>query len=187
MVVKRELLTERLRLVPCIDAHLEGLSAMNSDPEVMRYITGQPASRTDTQVMIERVKVRWVSPGYSWWTFIDLRSAEVVGAGCIQNLRRGGTAPDPACPLEIGWRVRRDQWGKGIATEAAQAMTEFAFMQPGADFICAVCHPDNRASIAVMVKLGMRFRGVEDWYAQKVTTYEITAADWRATHGTTGA
>ena len=60
-----ELRTGRLHLVPCGDEHLEGLSAMNSDPEVMRYITGRAETRAETQWMIERVKERWSRWGYS--------------------------------------------------------------------------------------------------------------------------
>lgn len=183
MSVKSELMTERLRLVPCSDDHLDGLSAINSDPEIMRYITGRPESRSDTEEMIERVKARWAKRGYSWWTIIELQSREIIGAGCIQNLRRGGPEPDPDCPLEIGWRVRRDKWGQGIATEAGRAMATFAFTHLGVAVLYAVCHPENTASIGVMLKLGMRSRGMEDWYAQKVVTYEITAEDWGAARG----
>lgn len=183
MSIKFELTTERLRLVPCSDDHLDGLSAINSDPLVMRYITGRPESRSETQVMIERVKARWAKWGCSWWSIIDSQSEQIIGVGCVQNLRRGGSEPDPDCPLEIGWRVRRDKWGQGIATEAARAMAAFAFTQLGAAVLYAVCQPENGASIAVMLKLGMRSRGIEDWYAQPVATYELTAEDWRAARG----
>lgn len=179
-----ELKTERLRLVPCIEEHLDGLHAMNSDPEVMRYLTGRPESRAETREMIERVKARWKTFGYSWWTIIQMQSGEIVGAGCIQNLRRDGAEPDPCCPLEIGWRVRRDKWRQGIATEAARAMANHAFANLGASTLYAVCHPDNSSSIAVMLKLGMRFRGIEYWYAQKVATYEISADQWGISRGT---
>jgi RimJ/RimL family protein N-acetyltransferase len=175
-----ELTTERLRLVPCSQVHLEGLAAINSDPQVMRYITGRAETAAETQAVIERVQARWARWGYSWWTLLDRESAAVVGAGCVQNLRRDGTEPDPACPLEIGWRVRRDCWRRGFAIEAARAMAQFAFTRLRAPTLLAVCHPANAASIAVMVKLGMRYRGVEDWYAQKVATYDISAATWFA-------
>lgn len=175
-----ELRTERLHLVPCSDGHLDGLSAMNSDPEVMRYITGRAETRAETRSMIDRVKERWERWGYSWWTLIERSSGEVVGAGCIQNLRREGTEPDPECPLEIGWRLRRDKWGRGFASEAARAMAEYAFTRLRADVLYAVCDPDNGASARVMVKLGMRYRGLEEWYSRKVATYAITAQEWRA-------
>ena len=174
-----ELSTERLQLVPYADEHLDALSELNSDPEVMRYISGRPQTRAETQTTIERVKARWEKCGYSWWTVIERQSSEVIGAGCIQNLRRAGVEPDLTCPLEIGWRIRRDKWRRGFATEAAQAMAEFAFTRLRADALLAVCHPENGASIGVMAKLGMHYRGMEDWYSQKVTTFEITAEEWR--------
>jgi RimJ/RimL family protein N-acetyltransferase len=173
-----QLKTNRLRLVPCDDEHLEGLSALNSDPEVMRYLTGHPETRSETQHMIDRVKARWSKYGYSWWSFIELASDQIVGAGCIQNLRRAGAEPDLSCPLEIGWRVRRDKWRQGIAIEAAKAMANFAFDRLHAQTLYAVCHPENSASMAVMVRLGMRYRGVEDWYAQRLASYEIAADSW---------
>jgi RimJ/RimL family protein N-acetyltransferase len=177
-----ELTTERLNLVPCRAEHLDGLNAINSDAEVMRYIRGRPESREETQSMIERVQARWARWGYSWWTIIERQSEEIIGAGCIQNLRREGIEPDPACPLEIGWRIRRDRWRRGFAIEAAYAMAEFAFERLNADVLYAVCHPENRASIAVMMRLGMRCRGLEIWYAQSVVACELTAADWRQRH-----
>ncbi len=173
-----DLHTERLHLFPFSDEHLDGLSAMNSDPEVMRYITGRAQTREETQWMIERVKERWERWGYSWWTLIERSSGEIVGAGCIQNLRRVGTEPDPECPLEIGWRLRRDRWGRGFASESARAMAEYAFTRLRAEVLYAVCDPDNFASARVMVKLGMRYRGLEDWYARKVAAYAITAQEW---------
>ena len=156
-----QLSTARLTLVPCGPEHLDGLAAINSDPDVMRYITGRPQTRSETLGMIEHVQTRWARYGYSWWTFIERHSGEIVGAGCIQNLRRSGSEPDPTCPLEIGWRVRRDRWRQGIGFEAATAMADFAFERLGAPVLCAVCHPDNLASRAVMKKLGMGYRGLE--------------------------
>ena len=185
-IAPRELTTERLRLAPCDQTHFQGLSALNSDPEVMRYISGRRETPEETRAVIERVRARWAKWGYSWWTMIERASGEIVGIGCIQNLRKSGTEPDPECPFEIGWRVRRDRWRRGFAIEAARAMAEFAFTELGAPTLYAVCHPENVASIAVMRKLGMHCRGIEKWYARRVLTYEITAATWRASSSMAG-
>jgi len=176
------LATARLSLVPFTDEHVGGLNTLNSDPEVMRYISGRPETREETVAMVERVKARWTAFGYSWWSFMERDSGELVGAGALQNLRRGATpAPDPACPLEIGWRLRRDRWHRGLATEAARAITAFAFDVIHADEIYAVCHPDNVASAAVMKRLGMQDCGLQTWYGKSVTTYQIHARQWAAT------
>ena len=170
------LTTLRLNLVPFTDDHLDGLSALNSDPEVMRYISGRPETRDETVVIIERVKRRWIEFGYSWWSFIEKESGEIVGAGALQNLRRGVTAsPDPSCPLEIGWRLRRDHWRRGLATEAARAIAGFAFDTVHASELYAVCDPENIASANVMKRLGMQYAGLQTWYGKNLVTYQTTA------------
>jgi RimJ/RimL family protein N-acetyltransferase len=58
------LTTPRLRLEPMADQHFDELFAMNSLPEVMRYITGKPDTREDTLAMIERIKARWAEDGF---------------------------------------------------------------------------------------------------------------------------
>src|SRR6266446_10257101 len=54
-------ITARLRLEPFENGHLDGLNAMNADPEVMRYLTGRPETREETLAAIERVKARWAA------------------------------------------------------------------------------------------------------------------------------
>jgi RimJ/RimL family protein N-acetyltransferase len=175
-----QLATRRLLLVPFSDDHLEGLHALNADPEVMRYLTGRPETREETQAVIARVKQRWATAGYSWWTFIERDSGEVVGAGALQNLRHDMTAePDPACPLEIGWRLRRDRWKQGLASEAARAMAHHAFDGLKVDELYAVCDPANLASARVMQRLGMQDVGIQTWYGRSVATYRIDAGRWR--------
>lgn len=173
------LLTERLRLEPFDIAHVDGLNAMNSDAEVMRYIPGGMESREQTRMAVERVKRRWEKFGTSWWSFIDAATGEVVGAGCIQHLRKDEPEPDPAYPLEIGWRLRRDRWHQGLAFEAANAMMAFAFVKLSAPLLLAVCDPANLASSGLMTRLGMRYRGIENWYQKELATYELVASAWR--------
>lgn len=140
--------TFRLKLVPFADDHLDGLNNLNSDPEVMRYISGRPETREETVAFIERVKQRWTEFGYSWWSFID---------------------------KESGGRLRRDYWNRGLATEAAHAIAGFAFNTIQADEIYAVCHPDNLASAKVMKRLGMQYAGLQTWYGKNVVTYQVTS------------
>ena len=171
--------TERLRLEPFADSHLDGLNAINSDPEVMRYL-GPPESREQTLEVIQRVKKRWIEFGFSWWSFVERASGEIVGAGCIQHLRKGGQSPDPTCPLEVGWRLRRDRWQQGLATEAAVTMVHFAFQTLRAQVLYAVCSTENTASAAVMKRLAMRYRGIEIWYDKELATYETTSSEWQS-------
>lgn len=171
------LTTPRLRLEPLTDAHFAGLHALNLDPEVMRYITGKPDTPEDTQMMIDRVKARWAEWGYSWWAFIEIETGELIGAGCIQHMGR-----DRALPHEIGWRLRRDRWGRGLASEAAQEMARFAFEDLQAPELQAVCMPDNTPSAKVMLRLGMHSQGLGQWYDMEMAVYGMSRADWLALH-----
>ncbi|MET0519503.1 MAG: GNAT family N-acetyltransferase [Burkholderiaceae bacterium] len=168
------LTTARLRLEPICDAHFDGLHALNSDAEVMRYIGGRPETPQETRAMIERVKARWAEWGYSWWSFFEQEGGALIGAGCIQHLGR-----DAANPHEIGWRLRRDRWHQGLASEAAQVMAAFAFETLAAPQLCAVCDPENKASILVMRRLGMSWRGIERWYDADCAVYAMSLDDWR--------
>jgi RimJ/RimL family protein N-acetyltransferase len=170
------LTTARLRLEPLSDVHLEAFNAMNADPEVMRYLSGKPETLEESRAIIERVKARWAEIGYSWWALMERDSGAFVGAATLQNLRREATPlPDLDCPLEIGWRLHRDHWGRGYASEAARAIVDHAFEALGPDELLAVCDPDNQASWTVMERLGMQPLGLQRWYGRDVTTYRLAA------------
>lgn len=169
------LTTPRLRLEPFNDEHLAGLFELNSDPEVMRYITGKPDTLEDSQAMIKRCQARWAEWGYSWWAIFELSSGALIGAGTIQHLGH-----DAVNPHEIGWRFRKDKWRQGFASEAARCMAGFAFETLKAPRLLAVCHPENTGSARVMQTLGMSYRGIEPWYKMDCAVYEISADQWRA-------
>lgn len=173
------LTSARLRLEPvCLD-HYAGLRLLNADPQVVRFIGGKPETPEDTLAMIERVQGRWHRFGYSWWSFIEQASGELVGAGCIQHLGH-----DPANDHEIGWRLRPDRWGRGYATEAARRMAAFAFDDLQAPRLAAICDPANIDSARVMQRLGMQYRGEETWNAQVISVYELGAEAWRSAGAT---
>jgi RimJ/RimL family protein N-acetyltransferase len=169
------LTTPRLRLEPMAEAHFDELFAMNSTPEVMRYITGKPDTRADTQAMIERVKARWAEDGFSWWSMFEQASGRFLGACGVMYLGR-----DEENPLELGWRLRPDAWGQGFASEAAACIAQFAFDALEAPQVCAICHPENRASRRVMERIGMHYRGGEVWYERDVAVYAMTREQWLA-------
>ncbi len=175
--------TARMRLEPITEQHLDGLYAVNQHLEVMRYISGEPETREQTAAGIVRIQERWKILGTSWWAWIDLASGRLAGTGCIQHARRDA---QPVAdleslrdnPLEIGWRLHPDFWQRGLAIEAAQRMTAFAFEELAALDLIAVRDPDNIASGRVMDKLGMRYRGLESWYGTMLATHVLSREEW---------
>jgi RimJ/RimL family protein N-acetyltransferase len=177
------LLTDRLRLEPFAEHHLDGLHEMNRLPEVMRYISGQPETREQTAAAIARVQRCWAAWGTSWWAFIELDGGRIAGAGAIQYLRREAAIPFDlerlrSNPLEIGWRLHPDFWHQGLASEAAVRMATFAFEDLSALELLAVRHPDNANSARVMDRLGMRYRALELWYGTTLATHVLGREEW---------
>lgn len=168
------LTSARLRYEPFDARHFDGLYAMNRDPEVMRYITGRPDTPEETRAAIARVQGRWAQWGYSWWALIEHGTGELVGAVGLQHLGH-----DAVNPHEVGWRLRRDRWGQGLASEAARTVVAHAFETVGAPAVYAIRHPDNLNSRRVMERLGMRHVGRQTWHEMEVEVHELARADWK--------
>ena len=170
--------TTRLRLEPFAERHVEGINAMNSQPVVVRYLSGQTETLEQTAQAIARAQKCWAAWGTSWWALIDLESERVAGAGCVQYLRRELAMPtdlQSLCgnPLEFGWRLHPDFWRRGLATEAGGAMARFAFASFPIEELLAVRRPENQESARVMDRLGMKYRGMERWYETDVAVHVL--------------
>jgi RimJ/RimL family protein N-acetyltransferase len=157
--------TARLLLEPFSLQHLDGLHSMDSDPQVMRYI-GPVKTIEETRTSINGCAQRWDQLGYGWWAVIEKENGDLIGSACVQNVAH---APD--APLELAWRFTPSAQGKGYATEAGKAAMRFAFEHVNADLVIAVAHPENAASIKVMQRIGMTYRGTETHYGMQLPTY----------------
>jgi RimJ/RimL family protein N-acetyltransferase len=174
--------TARMHLEPITLQHLDGLCSTNSHIEVMRYISGQPETRNETEASIAIIQRCWSAWDTGWWAFIEPANGRVAGAGCIQYAHREAELPAKfesvrSNPLEIGWRLHPDFWHQGFASEAAARMATFAFESLAAPEIIAMRHPDNAASAGVMDRLGMLYRGQEVWYGEVCPTYVLSRED----------
>lgn len=164
-----DLETPRLKLEPYDDSHYEGLRVMDSDAGVMRYITGGIVKTPEeTWEGIRRVQGRWNKYNFSWWAIKEKSSGVIVGAACLQHL-----ANVDGAPLESGWRLVPEHNGKGYATEAAQAIVDYAAEQVGANYLVAVADPENIPSQRVMQRLGMTYKAIEQHYDVPCVVYEL--------------
>jgi RimJ/RimL family protein N-acetyltransferase len=154
-----ELHTERLVLRGWREADREPFAALNADPEVMRYFPAT-MTRSECDAFIDQVGTRWADGGPSWW------AVEVIdGAPCIGFVGLSVVRPDsPVAPaVEIGWRLARDHWGRGYATEAAIASLRYGFDELDLDEIVSFTVPANTASRRVMERIGMRYDSGSDF------------------------
>jgi RimJ/RimL family protein N-acetyltransferase len=161
--------TERLLLRRWRDADSEPFAAMNADPEVMRHVGGV-LDRTGSDALLERLREQWRRDGYGRAAVVDRASGELLGFV--------GLGPHPSVPgeVEIGWRLVRPAWGRGLATEAARVLRDHAFDALRLPRLVSVSVADNAASHAVMHRIGMRhWRDVE--YGGLLLTVHVLRAD----------
>jgi RimJ/RimL family protein N-acetyltransferase len=164
--------TARLALRPITTDDVDLMVELDADPEVMRFINGGRSTPHDEA---ERIVQR--SLGHRWVAFERDRDAFVGWFG----LRPAG-----AHERELGYRLRRAFWGRGLATEGALALIDAAFTAVDTRRVWAQTMTVNLASRAVMERCGMRFvrtfhlewpepiEGTEHGDVE----YELTRSEW---------
>jgi len=143
--------TERLQLHSMDEAHLDGLVAMNADPEVMAHFPAA-LSPTESEAQLRRMQAHQKNNGFGYRALI--RKSDSVFLGFAGLGYPGYETPFSPC-VEIGWRLRRSAWGEGYAYEAAQACLDHGFGPLGLSEIVSFTTIGNTRSQNLMRRLGM--------------------------------
>lgn len=169
--------TDRLRLRGFRESDLPEFAALHTNLDVMQYLGGKPLDRTVTDGIAAGAQ----------------RSFAATGVGKIAVERRADGAflgmaglsveewyPDD---LEVGWRLARQYWGQGYASEAGAAWVRHAFEVLQARRVISVTDVPNRRSIAVMKRIGLSFDHLAELSDPDGTfaavVYSISAEAWR--------
>jgi RimJ/RimL family protein N-acetyltransferase len=160
-----EITTERLRLRAWRESDFDAHAAMSADPEVTRFVGGVRDRETAWRHMATHVG-HWQLRGYGNWAVELIDDGEFIG-------RVGLWQPEGWPGLELGWKLARRTWGRGLATEAARAARDWAWIELDATRLISLIHPDNAASIAVAAKLGMAPDGHVELGGSEVLVYAV--------------
>jgi RimJ/RimL family protein N-acetyltransferase len=168
------LLTARLRLRRLRPSDEPDLIALDSDPEVMRYVGSPPGVRPPAETVARaRQRIGADQGPYGWWRVEGRDDGAFHGLGLLLPMPDGDG-------IEVGYRLARASWRRGIATEAAAALVEYALGGQGLPSLAAVVYPDNAASRRVLGKLGFAPDGPCEYNGARVLRYVLAAAAWRA-------
>jgi RimJ/RimL family protein N-acetyltransferase len=143
--------TERLLIRPWEAGDDAGFREMVGDPEMMRYISG--SRRWDEERIAEfhaRQRRHLGSHGCCMGALVERATGQVAGVCGLQPMRTSSE-------IEVGWWVAKRLWGRGLATEGGGAALRFGWEKLGLRRVLAIAQPENRASLRVMEKLGLRF------------------------------
>jgi RimJ/RimL family protein N-acetyltransferase len=162
--------TSRLLLTPLTNRHLELEVQLDSDPEVLRYLGGRGRSRDEVAASHEqRMALADPVDGLGYWMVFasdgerdGSGSPPVEGAGDFIGLMmlppaHGPDQPDDPAVADLGYRLVRRHWRKGLASEASRTLLRHAFDTVGLARVIAQTMTVNKGSRGVMEKIGMRY------------------------------
>ena len=149
--------TERLILRHFLPDDADALALVLCDPETMKHYPA-PIDRDGIQQWIERNLRRYAVDGVGLWAMLLKATGEVISdCGIVRQ------QVDGECVYEIGYHLRRDFWGQGLATESAIACREWGFANLKADRLVSLIRPDNVPSRRVAERNGMTLWKEVNW------------------------
>jgi RimJ/RimL family protein N-acetyltransferase len=161
--------TSRLILRPFELTDAEAAFGWFDSPVVMRFTpTGPDTSIGQTKTRLAKYQEHQIAHGFSKWIIVDRRTEGSIGDSGLLELQDYGR-------IDLGFRLAQPNWGKGLATEAAAAWVRVAFDELRLDRLTALVHPENVASIRVLVKLRFRVERQDTIMGMKSILFSLDA------------
>ena len=169
------IITRRLTLRPFVREDEEAAFAFFSDPAVMRFsLNGVHASRKPTEDFILANIIRQTRTEFSIWAVEEQSSGHVIGMCGLAEFGHGISG------IELAYRLRRDRWGQGYASEAAESTVEYAFAELQLGRLIAAVEPANVVSVRVLEKTGFSRVLRRSIAGKDAFVFEQTRNDWLA-------
>lgn len=173
--------TPRLRLRQFAADDDDDLWALDQDPEVLRYLGDPPPppptlAQVQTDLLPAFIAYYSQKPGYGFWAAETREGDAFVGWFHLRPTEHSGE-------VDLGYRLRRQVWGQGYATEGSLGLIDLAFSRDSIQRVIAIAMPQNRASVRVMQKAGMAYeRTFTHPTGPEVVQYSINKAARQAAH-----
>ena len=186
MALIRELESARLLLRQWRDDDLPAFADLCADPQVMRYFPST-LSRLESAGVIGQIRGHFAEYGYGLWALQRKDTEEFIGFTGLKHI--DFEAPF-AADVEIAWRLAKEHWGLGFASEAAWTCLRCAFGQLHLDEVVAFTAEQNQQSEKVMQAVGMQYDHKADFDHPKLPAghplsrhrlYRMTQQHWLTT------
>jgi RimJ/RimL family protein N-acetyltransferase len=147
--------TDRLILREFTEADVDNLTALDADPDVLKYINGgtpTPREEIEQDYLPAFLSYYERFEGYGFWAAIEKATGDFIGWFHFRPLPE--SPPDEP---ELGYRLVKSAWGKGYATEGSRALIRKGFIELGVHRVVASTMTVNAGSRRVMEKSGLKF------------------------------
>ena len=154
-----------LRTFTELDAKL--IYELNRDPDVIKYTHDQVRDIAHaSEILTKTIIPQYIIYNHGRWAVHLKPALEFLGwCGLKYRLELN--------EIDLGYRFKKDSWGKGYATEAAYASIRYGFDKLGLQRIVGRAEMDNIGSWKVLEKCGMVYIGNGELDGFPVKTYEI--------------
>jgi RimJ/RimL family protein N-acetyltransferase len=170
-----DLETARLLLRPWREEDLDPYARICADPQVTRYLIRGPLSRQQSEEQVSGFVRHWAKRGFGLWAVEHKASGAFIG---FVGLMHQHDWPIGEHKTEVGWRLDRAFWGRGLATESAQVSVRHGFEELELERIISIIIPENLASRRVAEKAGLTLRGELPFKGHDVVWYAIDRREW---------
>ena len=168
-----ELETARLRLRAFDESDLDDLCRVTADPEVVRFIgDGHMLTREEMAASLTSIMSAFRRRGFGRWALVEKATGALLGY-C------GLSVPVGQQGVELVYMLARAAWGRGLATEASEAVLRYAFEEMGVERVSAFTMPDNARSRRVLERLGMEYLSDGIYAGYACVCYALERALWR--------
>lgn len=170
--------TERLILREILPSDVDGMFKLDSDPEVHKYLGNKPVTdKAQIVKVINLIRQQYIDNGIGRWAIIDKKTNDFIGWTGLKFVT--DETNNHKNYYDLGYRLIRKYWGKGIATETAVASLEYAFNVLKVDEVYAAASCENVGSNKILQKVGLNL--VETFFYEDIECnwYKIDKNDYK--------
>lgn len=168
--------TERLIIRDLEEYDTKGIFELDSDPDVHEYLGKKPIKTIEeAKQVIGFIRNQYIENGIGRWAIIDKKTDDFIGWTGLkyeQRLRKEFSYYD------LGYRLRKKYWGKGIATETATESLKYGFEKLNLKEIGAAAEVTHVASNKILKKVGLKFIETFDYEDVTHNWYTIKKSEW---------
>ena len=164
--------TERLILREILPTDIDGLFELDSNPEVHRYLGKKPVTDKNQIVdIINFIRQQYIDNGIGRWAIIDKENNAFIGWTGLKFVTE--ITNNHKNYYDLGYRLIKKYWGKGIAIETAFVSLKYAFDKLDTDEVFAMSECENDSSNKILKKVGFKFIETFDFNRIKHNWYKI--------------
>lgn len=167
--------TARVQIRELATSDAPALSKILADPSVMAFSSKGALTEADTLRFIEWCIRSYQEHGYGQWALIEKQSGVLIGCCGLSH-----ATVDGVDEVEIGYRLAQNQWGKGLASEAASKVLDHGFAICNIKSIVGIVSPRHEASIRVLEKVGFQSFSETRYSGWDVRVYRLNKHDWKS-------